>query len=206
MIPQPSVLPHPQLFDLEKRRQQRVAELATLIQKMFRGWCCRKRYQLMRKSQILISAWFRGHMVRGGGGGVPAVLRSSPFTPWGWGHGGSLGVTPPSLLPPAAKEQVQADEALSAAAAGVRTGLEGEHCAPRGHLGSHSGAVMLWSWGVGGVLLPPGPSHPISLRLSSCLSPFLSVSLAMRVGVSLSSFGLFGFWLSLCSPAGSFGS
>nr|P47807.2 RecName: Full=Unconventional myosin-Ia; AltName: Full=Brush border myosin I; Short=BBM-I; Short=BBMI; AltName: Full=Myosin I heavy chain; Short=MIHC [Gallus gallus]AAB38373.1 brush border myosin I heavy chain [Gallus gallus] len=52
------------LFDLEKRRQQRVAELATLIQKMFRGWCCRKRYQLMRKSQILISAWFRGHMQR----------------------------------------------------------------------------------------------------------------------------------------------
>uniref|UniRef100_A0A669QA09 Unconventional myosin-Ia n=1 Tax=Phasianus colchicus TaxID=9054 RepID=A0A669QA09_PHACC len=52
------------LFDLEKRRQQRVAELATLIQAMFRGWRCRKQYQLMRKSQILISAWFRGHAQR----------------------------------------------------------------------------------------------------------------------------------------------
>ncbi|XP_063997582.1 unconventional myosin-Ia isoform X2 [Pogoniulus pusillus] len=49
------------LFDLEKRRQERVVELAVLIQKMFRGWRCRTQYQLMRKSQILISAWFRGH-------------------------------------------------------------------------------------------------------------------------------------------------
>ncbi|KAM6039039.1 unconventional myosin-Ia isoform 2-T2 [Chlamydotis macqueenii] len=49
------------LFDLERRRQERVAQLATLIQKTFRGWRCRTRYQLMRKSQILISAWFRGH-------------------------------------------------------------------------------------------------------------------------------------------------
>ncbi|NXG88200.1 MYO1A protein, partial [Stercorarius parasiticus] len=50
------------LFDLERRRQERVAELVTLIQKIFRGWRCRTQYQLMRKSQIIISAWFRGHM------------------------------------------------------------------------------------------------------------------------------------------------
>ncbi|NXJ72641.1 MYO1A protein, partial [Rostratula benghalensis] len=50
------------LFELERRRQERVSQLATLIQKTFRGWRCRTRYQLMRKSQILISAWFRGHM------------------------------------------------------------------------------------------------------------------------------------------------
>ncbi|NXA94148.1 MYO1A protein, partial [Melanocharis versteri] len=49
------------LFDLERQRQERVAQLATLIQKMFRGWRCRTQYQLMRKSQIIISAWFRGH-------------------------------------------------------------------------------------------------------------------------------------------------
>ncbi|XP_066063374.1 unconventional myosin-Ia [Chamaea fasciata] len=49
------------LFDLERQRQERVSQLATLIQKMFRGWRCRTQYQLMRKSQILISAWFRGH-------------------------------------------------------------------------------------------------------------------------------------------------
>ncbi|XP_009466994.1 PREDICTED: unconventional myosin-Ia [Nipponia nippon] len=49
------------LFDLESRRQERVAQLATLIQKTFRGWRCRTQYQLMRKSQIIISAWFRGH-------------------------------------------------------------------------------------------------------------------------------------------------
>ncbi|NXS69182.1 MYO1A protein, partial [Pandion haliaetus] len=49
------------LFDLERQRQERVVQLATLIQKMFRGWRCRTHYQLMRKSQIIISAWFRGH-------------------------------------------------------------------------------------------------------------------------------------------------
>ncbi|NXJ99277.1 MYO1A protein, partial [Corythaixoides concolor] len=50
------------LFDLERRRQERVSQLATLIQKTFRGWRCRTQYQLMRKSQIIISAWFRCHM------------------------------------------------------------------------------------------------------------------------------------------------
>ncbi|NXC28641.1 MYO1A protein, partial [Campylorhamphus procurvoides] len=50
-----------QLFDLERRRQERVVQLVVLIQKMFRGWRCRTQFQLMRKSQILISAWFRGH-------------------------------------------------------------------------------------------------------------------------------------------------
>uniref|UniRef100_A0A8B9MQI1 Unconventional myosin-Ia n=1 Tax=Accipiter nisus TaxID=211598 RepID=A0A8B9MQI1_9AVES len=50
------------LFDLERQRQERVVQLATLIQKTFRGWRCRMHYQQMRKSQIIISAWFRGHM------------------------------------------------------------------------------------------------------------------------------------------------
>uniref|UniRef100_A0A8C3SZA9 Unconventional myosin-Ia n=1 Tax=Chelydra serpentina TaxID=8475 RepID=A0A8C3SZA9_CHESE len=51
------------LFDLEERRRQRVAELASLIQATYRGWKCRTHYQQMRKSQILISACFRGHAV-----------------------------------------------------------------------------------------------------------------------------------------------
>ncbi|XP_063149940.1 unconventional myosin-Ia-like isoform X2 [Candoia aspera] len=52
------------LFDLERRRQQRVEELAALIQATFRAWKCRKHYQEIRRSQILISAWFRGHTER----------------------------------------------------------------------------------------------------------------------------------------------
>uniref|UniRef100_A0A452UTM5 Unconventional myosin-Ia n=1 Tax=Ursus maritimus TaxID=29073 RepID=A0A452UTM5_URSMA len=40
----------------------RLQQLATLIQKTYRGWRCRTHYRLMRKSQILISAWFRGNM------------------------------------------------------------------------------------------------------------------------------------------------
>uniref|UniRef100_A0A8C6XRI0 Unconventional myosin-Ia n=1 Tax=Naja naja TaxID=35670 RepID=A0A8C6XRI0_NAJNA len=52
------------LFDLERRRQQRVQELAALIQAAFRAWKCRKNYQEMRRSQIFISAWFRGQRVR----------------------------------------------------------------------------------------------------------------------------------------------
>ncbi|XP_032065161.1 unconventional myosin-Ia-like isoform X2 [Thamnophis elegans] len=52
------------LFDLERRRQQRVQELAALIQAAFRAWKCRKHYQEMRRSQILISAWFRAQRER----------------------------------------------------------------------------------------------------------------------------------------------
>ncbi|XP_046534992.1 unconventional myosin-Ia [Equus quagga] len=50
------------LFYLEEQRRLRLQQLATLIQKTYRGWRCRTYYQLMRKSQILISAWFRGNM------------------------------------------------------------------------------------------------------------------------------------------------
>ncbi|XP_047642934.1 unconventional myosin-Ia isoform X1 [Phacochoerus africanus] len=50
------------LFYLEEQRRLRLHQLATLIQKMYRGWRCRTHYQLMRKSQILISSWFRGNM------------------------------------------------------------------------------------------------------------------------------------------------
>ncbi|XP_040493088.1 LOW QUALITY PROTEIN: unconventional myosin-Ia [Ursus maritimus] len=51
------------LFHLEERRRRlRLQQLATLIQKTYRGWRCRTHYRLMRKSQILISAWFRGNM------------------------------------------------------------------------------------------------------------------------------------------------
>ena len=53
----------PQLFYLEEQRRLRLQQLATLIQKVYRGWRCRTHYQQMRKSQILISAWFRGNKV-----------------------------------------------------------------------------------------------------------------------------------------------
>ncbi|XP_006757419.1 PREDICTED: unconventional myosin-Ia [Myotis davidii] len=50
------------LFYLEEQRRLRIQQLATLIQKIYRGWRCRTHYQQMRKSQILISSWFRGNM------------------------------------------------------------------------------------------------------------------------------------------------
>uniref|UniRef100_UPI00358E79B1 unconventional myosin-Ib-like isoform X3 n=1 Tax=Myxine glutinosa TaxID=7769 RepID=UPI00358E79B1 len=48
------------LFHLEDLRKNRMEDLATIIQKIFRGWCCRRRYQDMRKSQIIISCRYRG--------------------------------------------------------------------------------------------------------------------------------------------------
>uniref|UniRef100_A0A4W2HK32 Unconventional myosin-Ib n=1 Tax=Bos indicus x Bos taurus TaxID=30522 RepID=A0A4W2HK32_BOBOX len=47
------------LFKLEDLRKQRLEDLATLIQKIYRGWKCRTHFLLMRKSQIVIAAWFR---------------------------------------------------------------------------------------------------------------------------------------------------
>ncbi|XP_047598945.1 unconventional myosin-Ia isoform X1 [Lutra lutra] len=52
------------LFFLEEQRRLRLQQLATIIQKTYRGWRCRAHYQLMRKSQIVISAWFRGSRQR----------------------------------------------------------------------------------------------------------------------------------------------
>uniref|UniRef100_A0A2K6T8T6 Myosin IB n=1 Tax=Saimiri boliviensis boliviensis TaxID=39432 RepID=A0A2K6T8T6_SAIBB len=47
------------LFKLEDLRKQRLEDLATLIQKIYRGWKCRTHFLLMKKSQIVIAAWFR---------------------------------------------------------------------------------------------------------------------------------------------------
>uniref|UniRef100_A0A8B9EA45 Myosin IB n=1 Tax=Anser cygnoides TaxID=8845 RepID=A0A8B9EA45_ANSCY len=46
------------LFKLEDLRKQRLEDLATLIEKIYRGWKCRTRFLLMKKSQIVIAAWF----------------------------------------------------------------------------------------------------------------------------------------------------
>uniref|UniRef100_A0A8C8S4P5 Myosin IB n=1 Tax=Pelusios castaneus TaxID=367368 RepID=A0A8C8S4P5_9SAUR len=50
------------LFKLEDLRKQRLEDLATLIQKIYRGWKYRTRFLLMKKSQIVIASWYRRYM------------------------------------------------------------------------------------------------------------------------------------------------
>ncbi|KAJ6665212.1 hypothetical protein lerEdw1_004261, partial [Lerista edwardsae] len=47
------------LFKLEDLRKQRLEDLATLIQKIYRGWKCRTHFLLMKRSQVVIAAWYR---------------------------------------------------------------------------------------------------------------------------------------------------
>ncbi|XP_039539480.1 unconventional myosin-Ib isoform X6 [Pimephales promelas] len=47
------------LFFLEEKRRQCLEDLATLIQKIYRGWKCRTHFLLMKKSQVVVSAWYR---------------------------------------------------------------------------------------------------------------------------------------------------
>ncbi|KAM4777108.1 unconventional myosin-Ib isoform 3-T4 [Cyanocitta cristata] len=47
------------LFKLEDLRKQRLEDLATLIGKIYRGWKCRTRFLLMKRSQIVIASWYR---------------------------------------------------------------------------------------------------------------------------------------------------
>nr|XP_038938880.1 unconventional myosin-Ib isoform X4 [Rattus norvegicus] len=47
------------LFQLEDLRKQRLEDLATLIQKIYRGWKCRTHFLLMKRSQVVIAAWYR---------------------------------------------------------------------------------------------------------------------------------------------------
>ncbi|XP_066542198.1 unconventional myosin-Ib isoform X4 [Hoplias malabaricus] len=47
------------LFFLEERRKQCLEDLATLIQKIYRGWKCRTHFLLLKKSQVVVAAWYR---------------------------------------------------------------------------------------------------------------------------------------------------
>ncbi|XP_030436199.1 unconventional myosin-Ib isoform X3 [Gopherus evgoodei] len=47
------------LFKLEDLRKQRLEDLATLIQKIYRGWKCLTHFLLMKRSQIVIASWYR---------------------------------------------------------------------------------------------------------------------------------------------------
>lgn len=48
-----------QLFFLEEKRGQCLEDLATLIQKIYRGWKCRTHFLLLKKSQVVVAAWYR---------------------------------------------------------------------------------------------------------------------------------------------------
>ncbi|XP_053554567.1 unconventional myosin-Ib isoform X3 [Bombina bombina] len=50
------------LFKLEDLRKERLEDLATLIQKIYRGWKCRTRFLLMKESQVVIAAWVRRYL------------------------------------------------------------------------------------------------------------------------------------------------
>ncbi|XP_073711011.1 unconventional myosin-Ib isoform X3 [Misgurnus anguillicaudatus] len=47
------------LFFLEEKRRQCLEDLATLIQKIFRGWKSRRQFLLLKKSQVVVAAWYR---------------------------------------------------------------------------------------------------------------------------------------------------
>uniref|UniRef100_A0A4W5L452 Unconventional myosin-Ib n=1 Tax=Hucho hucho TaxID=62062 RepID=A0A4W5L452_9TELE len=47
------------LFTLEERRRACLQDLATLIQKIYRGWKCRTHFILLKKSQVVVAAWYR---------------------------------------------------------------------------------------------------------------------------------------------------
>lgn len=49
------------LFDMEEKRRQHMHVLATKIQSVYKGWKQKTLYLLMRRSQIIISARFRGY-------------------------------------------------------------------------------------------------------------------------------------------------
>ncbi|KAL5009512.1 hypothetical protein ScPMuIL_011817 [Solemya velum] len=52
------------LFDMEERRRDKMHDLAILVQKTWKGWKQKVQYRLMRTSQIILSAKFRGYWGR----------------------------------------------------------------------------------------------------------------------------------------------
>ncbi len=53
-----------QLFAMEQCRRDRMHDLATLLQKIWRGWAQRMKFLNMKFAQIIISSQFRGYRVR----------------------------------------------------------------------------------------------------------------------------------------------
>uniref|UniRef100_A0A674C6I9 Myosin IB n=1 Tax=Salmo trutta TaxID=8032 RepID=A0A674C6I9_SALTR len=51
------------LFTLEERRRACLEDLATLIQKIYRGWKSRTHFLLLKKSQVVVAAWYRRYAV-----------------------------------------------------------------------------------------------------------------------------------------------
>lgn len=47
------------LFFLEEKRRHCLQDLAALIQKIYRGWKCRTHFLLVKKSQVVVAAWYR---------------------------------------------------------------------------------------------------------------------------------------------------
>lgn len=66
-----NILPPPvsQLFFLEEKRRLCLEDLATLIQKIYRGWKCRSHFLLLKKSQVVVAAWYRRYAVSRGESG-----------------------------------------------------------------------------------------------------------------------------------------
>uniref|UniRef100_A0A8C6Z694 Myosin IB n=1 Tax=Nothoprocta perdicaria TaxID=30464 RepID=A0A8C6Z694_NOTPE len=63
------------LFKLEDLRKQRLEDLATLIEKIYRGWKCRTRFLLMKKSQIVIASWYRRYKTKSSAVTVQSYIR-----------------------------------------------------------------------------------------------------------------------------------
>uniref|UniRef100_A0A8C8S7L4 Myosin IB n=1 Tax=Pelusios castaneus TaxID=367368 RepID=A0A8C8S7L4_9SAUR len=63
------------LFKLEDLRKQRLEDLATLIQKIYRGWKYRTRFLLMKKSQIVIASWYRRYKIKSSSIVVQSYIR-----------------------------------------------------------------------------------------------------------------------------------
>uniref|UniRef100_A0A7M4EXH8 Myosin IB n=1 Tax=Crocodylus porosus TaxID=8502 RepID=A0A7M4EXH8_CROPO len=63
------------LFKLEDLRKQRLEDLATLIQKIYRGWKCRTHFLLMKKSQIVIASWYRRYKIKSSAIVVQSYIR-----------------------------------------------------------------------------------------------------------------------------------
>ena len=55
--------PNKQLFWFEELRRHKLEDLATLIQKIYRGWTQRQKYLNMKHAQIIISSHYRGYRV-----------------------------------------------------------------------------------------------------------------------------------------------
>uniref|UniRef100_A0A8C5BMG5 Unconventional myosin-Ib n=1 Tax=Gadus morhua TaxID=8049 RepID=A0A8C5BMG5_GADMO len=82
------------LFSLEEKRRGCLENLAALIQKIYRGWKCRTHFLLLKRSQVVVAAWYRRYAQQK----KYTQIKSATIMVQSYSRGWKVGRRPPTYM------------------------------------------------------------------------------------------------------------